>query len=90
MQFTLKLNEKMPESLRNENKYHPWHSIKFAGVNDNNSVSDNKNKHRTNNETESVSIEDTASFTSDDDSSELQNILESYTLYKDGNKISTQ
>ena len=80
----------MTKSLKIENKYQPWNSIRFAGVSDNNSDSDNENRYRTNNETESVSTEDTASFTSDDDSSELQDIMKSYTPYKDGNKISTQ
>ena len=73
--------EKMPETLKIENKYQPWYSIRFAGVNDNNSVSDNKNKYWTDNETKSVSTEYTTSFTSDDGS---------YTPYKDGNKTSTQ
>ena len=85
----------MTESLKIENKYQPWHSIRFAGVNDNNSISNNKisknkDKYRTNNEIESISTEDTASFTSDDDSSELQNIMESYIPFKDSNKTSTQ
>ena len=59
-------------------------------MNDNNSNSHNKNKYCTNNETKSVLPEDTASFTSDDESSKLQDIMESYTPYKDGNKTSTQ
>ena len=80
----------MLESLKIENKYQPWHSIRFAGVNDNNSVSNNKHKYCTDNEIESFSTEDTASFTSDDNSSKLQNIMESYTPYKEGNKTSTQ
>ena len=72
----------MPESLKIESKYQPWHSIRFAGVNENNSDSDHNKKYCTNNETKSVSTEDTASFTSDDESSKLQNIMESYTPYK--------
>ena len=82
--------EKMYKSLKIENKYQPWHSIRFAGENDDNSISDNKDECCTNNEINPVSTEDTASFTSNDESSELQNIMESYTPYKDGNKTSTQ
>ena len=59
-------------------------------MNDNDSVSNNKHKYRTNNEIKLISTEDTASFTSDDNSSELQNIMKSYTPYQDGNKTSTQ
>ena len=82
--------EKMPKSLKIENKYQPWHSIRFAGVNNNNGVSDNNNNYCTNNETKSISTEDTALFASDDDSSKLQNVMESYTPCKDDNKTSTQ
>ena len=82
--------EKMYKSLKIENKYQPWHSIRFAGENDDNSISDNKDECCTNNEINPVSTEDSASFTSNDESSELQNIMESYTPYKDGNKTSTQ
>ena len=56
----------------------------------NNSVSNHKNKYCTDNKIKSISTEDTALFTLDDDSSELQNIMESYPPYKDGNKTSTQ
>ena len=83
----------MPKSLNIENKYQPWYSIRFAEVNDDNidnSILDNKIKYYTNNEIKSVSTEDTASFTSDDDTNKLQNIMELYTPYKDGNKTSTQ
>ena len=82
--------EKMPESLKIENKYQPWHSIRFVGVDDNISVSNNKYKSCTDHDIESIATEDIASYTSDDDSSKLQNIVESYTPYKDSNKTSTQ
>ena len=76
--------ENMPKSLKITTKYKPWHSIRFAGVsnNENESIkSDSTYSYDTDSST------DNESFLSNDESTKLQEIMESYTPYKDNKKI---